>query len=197
MRRIWIQPWLLCLGLATVNAGAEVPRFAALQLDPARSEAGFTVKVLWLIGLHGEFGALRGSLAIDRFRGTARVDALIDTDTLHMRSKNYEAWARSAEFFDAQQYPQIHFVSADFPLVRLRTGGVVDGVLSVRGITKPERLRIQPAECAEPLSGACSVRAEGRIERDDFGMHSRRGTLANTVELRMRIFFAPQDATPP
>ncbi len=197
MRRIWIQPWLLCLGLAAVNAGAQAPRFATLQLDPVRSQAGFTVKVLWLIGLHGEFDALRGSLVIDHFRGTARVDVLIDTDTLRMRSKNYEAWARSAEFFDSQTYPQMHFVSGDFPLVRLRTGGTIEGVLSVRGIARPARLRIRPADCADPLSGACAVRAEGRIERDDFGMHSRHGTLANTVELRMRIFIEAQDATPP
>jgi len=193
MSALRIRLWLLCLALNCFAAHAQVqaPRHEILQLDAARSQAGFTVKVLWLIGVAGEFGVVRGSLDIDRFRGTARVDARIEADTLSMRSAHNAKWAKSAEFFDATHYPQIVFASDDFPLVRLRAGGTLDGTLTLRGIVKPARFRILPSDCAQPLAGACAVQAEGDIERSDFGMHSRRGTLADKVALRLRIFVAP------
>ena len=166
-------------------------------LDAARSQATFAVKVLWLIPLHGDFGKVHGTLDVDRFRGTARVDARIDTDDLRMRSKNYETWAKSEEFFDASRFPQIRFASDDFPLVRLHTGGTLDGTLTLRGVARPVHFRILPSQCAQPLSGACAVRAEGSIERSDFGMHSRRGTLADKVTLRLRIFVLPAPSPSP
>ncbi len=167
-----------------------------MQLDATRSQAGFTVKVLWLIGVGGEFGTVQGSLDVDRFRGTSRVDARIAADDLHMRSARYENWAKSAEFFDAENYPKIHFASDDFPLMRLHTGGTLDGVLTLRGIAKPVRFRILPADCAQPLTGACAVHVEGSIERSDFGMHSRHGTLADKVALRLQIFVLAEPSPP-
>lgn len=191
MRVLRIRPWLLCLALNFLAANAQAPRHEILQFDAARSQAGFTIKVLWLIGVDGEFGTVRGNLDIDRFRGSARVDARIEADDLHMRSARNANWAKSAEFFDATHYPQIHFASDDFPLVRLRSGGRLDGTLTLRGIAKPATFHILPSECAQPLAGACAVRAEGSIERSDFGMHSRRGTLADKVALHLRIFVQP------
>ena len=196
MRTLRIRLCLLCLALNCLAAHAQTPRHEILQLDAARSQAGFTVKVLWLIGVGGEFGAVHGSLDIDNFRGTARVDAHIETDTLRMRSVHNAKWAKSAEFFDATRYPQIDFASADFPLVRLRTGGALDGILTLRGIAKPVRFRILPADCAQPLAGACAVPVEGSIERSDFGMHSRRGTVADKVALRLQIFVLPPPDPP-
>ncbi|MBU6199880.1 MAG: YceI family protein [Xanthomonadaceae bacterium] len=197
MRLLRMRPVLLCLGLLGPIAQATSPRQEMLALDAARSQASFSVKVLWLIPLHGDFGKVQGTLDIDRFRGTARVDAHIDTDDLRMRSRNYQTWAKSPEFFDARRYPQIHFVSDDFPLVRLSAGGALAGTLTLRGVAKPVRFRMLPSECARPLSGACAVRAEGDIRRGDFGMHSRRGTLTDKVALRLHIFVSPAPSPPP
>ncbi|HSN00525.1 MAG TPA: YceI family protein [Rudaea sp.] len=196
MRLIWIRPLLLYLGMASLGAHAQVPRHEILQLDAARSQAGFTVKVLWLFGLSGDFGAVLGEVDVDHFRGTARVDARIRTDDLRMRSARYERWAKSKEFFDAAQYPQIHFVSDDFPLVRLRNGGALEGLLTLRGVSAPMRFSVLPSDCTQPLAGACAVKAEGSIERSVFGMHSQRGTLADKVTLRLRIFVLPQPSPP-
>lgn len=192
---------LQCLGLiclAAHAAHAAPPSHEILALDSARSQATFVVKVLWLIPLHGDFGKVQGTLDLDRFHGSARVDARIDADDLRMRSSRYENWAKSEEFFDASRYPQIRFASDDFPLVRLRTGGALDGTLTLRGIAKPVRFRILPSACARPLTGACAVQSEGSIQRSDFGMHSRRGALADKVALRLRIFVLPAPtASPP
>lgn len=187
----WLRRLPLCLGALLCTALAQ-PRTDMHQLDARRSHAGFEVKVLWLIGVHGEFGAVHGRVMIDHFRGTARVDAWINADDLHMRSRHYTNWARSAEFFDAGRYPQIHFLSTDFPLVRMRNGGNVDGTLTIRGIDRHVRFRLIPSRCDRPISGLCAVRAQGEIRRSDFGMHAHRHTLSDQVQLQLSIFVKRQ-----
>ncbi len=181
---------LLCLGLALTATGAAISAAdqSTLALDPARSRAEFEVKVIWLIGLHGDFGTVQGSLNVDRFHGQASVNARINADEVHMRSHSYENWARSAEFFDSEHYPQIHFVSEPFPLARLVSGGEIDGTLTLRGIHRQVRFELDPAACANPLDGRCPVEAGGSIRRSEYGMRSRRGTLADKVALRLSVY---------
>ena len=40
-------------------------------IDSARSHAEFDVKVMWLVGIRGDFGLVKGKLSVDRFHGTA------------------------------------------------------------------------------------------------------------------------------
>ncbi len=73
------------------------------------------------------------------------VDATIDTDAVSMRIRKYEGWVKSLEFFDTKNYPQIHFVSKPFPLALLRSGGKIEGMLSLRGIDKTITLELAPS----------------------------------------------------
>lgn len=182
-----------CLALALL-AGSLLaqPRHETLSIDAAHSSATFAVKVLWVIPLHGEFAHVGGTIQIDHFRGSARVDARIDCADLAMRNARYQEWAKSAEFFDAARHPRISFASDWFPLARLRSGGTIEGELSLRGVTRSVQFRLQPAQCAAPLAGECAVRADGEIARGDFGMRARRATLGDTVGLRLQILVAPR-----
>src|SRR5690242_11777605 len=119
MRRL--RPLLWCLCLAMAVRGASAAEAQTWTFDAARSRAAFDVRLLYLFGLHGDFGTVRGALRVDRARDTASVDAQIDANDLHMRSRRYESWAKSAEFFDASHFPQIAFSADPFPLGRLTT----------------------------------------------------------------------------
>ena len=182
--------WIVCFSLAR-TAAAQAPTAQKLNLDSTRSHAAFEVRVLFLIGLHGDFSTVRGALSVDRAGGSASVDALIDTNTVRMRNRRYENWTKSAEFFDAQHFPQIHFVSDPFPLARFADGGKIEGVLTIRGATQRATFELAPATCASPLAGACAVDATGTIRRSDFGMRSRRGTLSDKIDLSFAIFVRP------
>jgi polyisoprenoid-binding protein YceI len=181
---------LLCAWTLPAAAAAPdaVPALETRTLDSKRSSADFEVKVLWLIGVHGRFGKVHGTVAIDRFHGTIAADARVDVDTITMRSHRYEEWVKSDEFFDAGRYPQIRFVSDSFPLERLRTGGQVNGVLTVRGIDKRLVFEVAPSACPDAIASACPVEAGGSIRRGDFGMQSRRGTLSDKVDLGFSIY---------
>lgn len=167
-----------------------------LQFDLAQSRAEFSVRVMWLIPVHGRFTSVHGTISVDSFRSSARVEALIDVADVHMRTRGDEAWVKSAEFFDAQHFPQIQFVSEPFALSRLEKGGEVAGVLTIRGVARAARFELQPAGCKGAIGNDCPVEAEGVIRRSEFGMRSRRGALSDKVDLSFSIRVVPVEPAP-
>jgi len=180
------------IGCGAAHAGDET----ALTLDPARSSAEFEVKVLWLIGVHGRFGQVQGSIRVDAERVHATADARIAVGTITMRNHSYEEWLKSPEFFDATAHPEILFASRSFALETLRRGGEVSGSLTIRGIERPIVLQIDPSDCPEAVAVNCAVRASGSIRRSEFGMRSRRGSVSDKVELEFSIYLAAAPAAP-
>ena len=189
--RCTLVPALIaCLLLLATAAADERETAAKLSLDPERSRADFEVKVLWLIGVHGRFGQVHGTVTLDRFHGTVVADARIDVNTITMRNRSYEDWVKSDEFFAARQYPQIHFISDSFPIDRLRNGGEITGTLSLRGIDRRTTMQIDRSNCPDAIASDCPVEANGTIRRSEFGMKSRRGTLSDKVDLQFSIYLA-------
>ena len=183
--------WSLCLLVLCADlVAAPEPALSTEQLDAERSRGDFEVKVLWLVGVHGRFGKVHGTVTVDRARGMVIADARIDVNTLTMRSHSYEDWAKSDEFFDAQAHPQIHFVSDPLPLDLLRKGGAISGILTLRGIERHVTFALAPSDCPQAIAGDCPVQANGTIHRSDFGMKSRRGTLSDKVDLGFSIYLA-------
>ncbi|HEY8011703.1 MAG TPA: YceI family protein [Rudaea sp.] len=189
----WLTGW--ALAACSLLAPAQ-DRTQLLELDSQRSHADFEVKLLWLVGVHGRFAHVHGTVAIDRFSNSAVVDARIDTNTVSMRTRGYETWVKSPEFFDTQHYPEIRFVSESTPLQRLQTGGEIDGALTVRGVTRHVRFNLIAPTCPAAESENCPIEADGNIERSEFGMHSQRGALSNNVELRFSIYTAAPTSDP-
>ena len=153
-------------------AGPEVLPSAAPQvllLDGARSHAEFSVKVLWMLDVNGQFGGVHGHVQIDHARGEVVVDARIDANAVRMRRNGTENWVKSDEFFNVAKYPEIRFVSAPFPLSRLAEGGDLPGSLSLRGYRGPVTFKLQPSACAQPAID-CPAEATGTIRRGTFGM---------------------------
>lgn len=179
---------LAVAAFAAASAGAEpAARDDTVQLDSARSHAQFRVKVMWLIGIQGSFGSVRGSVDVDRFRSRAVVDAYIDVDKVHMNVRGYEDWVKSPEFFDAAAHPEIHFVSEPFALKRLHDGGELPGTLTLRGVSREVSFTLAPATCAQP-GYDCPIVATGTIGRSQFGMRSRLGTVGDRVSLGFSVF---------
>ena len=179
------------LFVATAAAGERI------ELDAERSHAGFRVKLVWLVGIRGDFPGVQGTVDIDRFHNEAVVDAHIDARSVHMRVAGYAEWVRSPEFFDAGAHPDIHFVSQPFPLRRLQRGGELPGSLTLRGVTGPVRFTLEAAACARP-GRDCPIVAHASVRRSAFGMRSRAGLLGDRVDLDLRVFAASDvDMQPP
>ena len=125
-RFAFILPHRLLAGLLALATSQPAPGSDPIQireLDSARSRASFSVRVLWMFPVEGQFSTLRGQVRIDPARQLATVEARIVADTVSMRREGTENWARSAEFFDVERFPEIEFRSVSFPIKRLREGG--------------------------------------------------------------------------
>ncbi len=188
---------MLCWALAATWLATSISEARAddrIELDGARSRAEFRVKVVWLVSVRGRFESVHGSVDVDRFRSQAVVDASIAVDSVRMNARGYENWVKSPEFFDAKAHPQIHFVSEPFPLQRLEKGGDLPGWLTLRGVSQPVALKLEPATCARP-GYDCAIVASGVISRSPFGMRSRLGTLSDKVELGFSVYAKPSATT--
>lgn len=169
-------------------AGAE-----PVALDPARSSAEFEIRAMWMFDIEGRFGAVTGEVDIDAEARTARVRARIDVRGVSMRRASYEDWVKSAEFFDAARHPYVEFASEPFPLAALDLGGDIIGQLTVRGVTRPMSLRLRPSQCPGQAARRCAVVADGSLQRSEFGMRSRRATLADRVRLHFSVLAAAKE----
>lgn len=163
-----------------------------IALDPARSSAEFEIRAMWMFDVAGRFGAVTGEVDTDLAARTARVRARIDVRGVAMRRDSYEEWVKSDEFFDAQRHPFIDFQSEPFPLATLDLGGDIVGSLTLRGVTRPARLRLRPSQCPGDTALRCPVVADGVLQRSEFGMRTRRTTLADKVRLHFSVLAAPQ-----
>lgn len=155
-------------------------------IDPNTSEAGFSVRVLLVRKVVGEFHPLQGFVHRDLDTGLADVEVRIDTRGLRMDNPDYAEWARSAEFFDAARHPAIRFQSAPFDLGLLQRGGPLIGTLTLRGIAAAVQLDLLPSDCAQP-GFDCPVRVEGYVSRSVFGMGARRYAVSDKVKLSLAI----------
>ncbi len=172
--------------LSTMSAKPVAAREARWRIDPVASAASFSVRVLLVRKVQGEFHPLQGFVHRDLDTGMADVEVRIDTRGLRMENAGHAEWARSDEFFDSVNHPSIHFQSAPFALDLLRRGGLLSGILTLRGVVGAVQLDLLPSDCARP-GFDCPVRVEGDVVRSDFGMGARRYAVSDKVKLSLAI----------
>ena len=161
-------------------------RAETLRIDSSASRASFEVRVLFVKRIDGTFARVEGVIERDRDGGRFSVDVRVAADSVRMEKPSHADWARSADFFDTARHPWIHFRAEHLPENLLQDGGEIDGELTLRGITHPVRFTLLASECPRPGID-CSVRAEGAVQRGDFGMDARRFVLGDRVQLDFAI----------
>ena len=189
-------PLALAVLLGVCAPPAAAQERERLRIDSAATRVEFTLRLLLVRKLDGRFPLVEGEVWLDRAAGTADVDVRIDAREVMMERASHAEWARSPEFFDSLKHPWVRFRAEDVPLQAFRDGGRMQGEVTLRGITRPVLLELQPSACTEPGRG-CPVRASGELERSEFGMTARRFVLGDKVRLQFEIRVAPAERTPP
>lgn len=180
-----IRPWLggLCLaGLVGMAMAAPTRE----SFDPARSSAGFAVKLRLSGDVPGQFGRIEGELEPEpdgRWRVQVRVDARdleLDGPGWMLRS------TRSRNFLDVERHPEIRFTSEPFARDLLVGGGPLQGQLDLRGTGRPVTFTLARSSCRRPGHG-CDIRVSGEVSRRSFGMTSQRMWLRDEVAFDFRV----------
>jgi len=120
----------------------------------------------------GEFERFRGEVTYDPARPEAtRIAATIDVASLNTREAKRDSDLRSALFFDAENHPEMTFVSQH---VRPAAGTLhVTGDLTIRGITHEVILLVSDISAPQTdMRGNARIgaTATARIKRSDYGM---------------------------
>lgn len=181
---------LFALGCAPSAFALDQPTLETLRIDSIRSHAGFSLRAMLLVSVNGEFGKVTGNVYLDRRADSGWVDAHIDAHAVEMSSHDREDWARSNEFFDSANHPDIRFRSDPITQNLLRDGGDLRGRLQLRGIERAIVLNVLPADCDQP-GRRCPMHAQGSISRSGFGMRSKRAVLGDRVVLDLWVFVEP------
>lgn len=163
-------------------ARAEAP---GLRIDTAHSIAGFSVRAAWVKRIDGRFAHIEGVVRQEADQAWL-LEVRVASGSVLMGRESHEDWARSADFFDTVRHPWIEFRAAGLSKTVLRAGGAIEGVLTLRGISRPVRFELLPAECVRP-GIECPVQARGEVDRSQFGMTARRMFVSDKVKLSFDI----------
>ncbi|MBA8959051.1 YceI family protein [Rhodococcus opacus] len=153
------------------TATATLPNLTAgtWAIDTVHSTVGFSVRHLMVSKVRGTFNDFTGAITVAE-DGTAAVTAEIQVASIDTKNTDRDAHIKSADFFDAEQYP-----TATFTSTAVRAKGddyVVDGEFTLHGVTRPVELALEfngvnPGMGNGPVAG---FEATTVLNRKDFGI---------------------------
>ncbi|KXF52410.1 hypothetical protein AXA44_47445 [Rhodococcus sp. SC4] len=153
------------------TATATLPNLTAgtWAIDTVHSTVGFSVRHLMVSKVRGTFNDFTGAITVAE-DGTAAVTAEIQVASIDTKNTDRDAHIKSADFFDAEQYP-----TATFTSTAVRAKGddyVVEGEFTLHGVTRPVELALEfngvnPGMGNGPVAG---FEATTVVNRKDFGI---------------------------
>jgi polyisoprenoid-binding protein YceI len=150
--------------------GTEVPAAGTYAIDASHTHAGFVVRHLMVSKVRGAFNGVSGTVTVADDVTQSTVEVELDPATIDTRDAGRDEHLRSADFFGAEEFPTISFVSTGLR----RDGGewVLDGDLTIKGISRPVRLDVEFLGAAnDPWGGSrLGFTASGELDREDWGL---------------------------
>ena len=143
------------------------------KLDPAHSHAEFKVKHMMISNVKGSFSGLSGTLtehATDKTLST--IEASIDVNSIVTGDAQRDAHLKTADFFDAAQFPTMTFRSSK--VQPNGDGGYnVVGDLTLHGQTRQQTFIVEgpTAPGKDPWGNTrIGLSATTKINRKDYGL---------------------------
>jgi polyisoprenoid-binding protein YceI len=139
-------------------------------VDPSHTEVGFTARHAMVTKVRGRFSDVEGTVQIGEDASLISVEATIQVASVDTRSADRDGHLKSADFFDVEQFPTMTYRSTSVQVSG--DGFVVDGELTLHGVTKPVQLEVTAEGVAtDPFGNArAGFSAEAEINRKDFGL---------------------------
>jgi polyisoprenoid-binding protein YceI len=163
---------LIAFGFAIFLAATAVTaQTTTWQLDPAHSNAQFSVRHLGISNVQGEFTKVTGTVELDdQDISKSTVNATIDVSSLDTRVPHRDDDLKSDHFFDVAKFPTITFQSTKI----WKTGdgtAKMTGNLTLHGVTKEVTFDVTgPTKVIQVMGTRRGASATTKINRQDFGM---------------------------
>src|SRR6476620_10108668 len=157
--------------------------------DKAHSGVDFSILHMSLSNVRGHFGNIGGKIALNESDITkSTVNISVDVASVDTGVGPRDADLKSANFFDAAQYPTATFVSTS--VAKNGNGLTVSGNLTLHGVTKPVVLQVEgptgpvPGMDKKPHSGFSGTTT---ISRTAFGIATKYPAAVVGDEVKLTI----------
>ena len=151
-------------------SGVEVPAAGTYQIDPSHSAVEFVSRHLMLTKVRGRFARFEGSVTVadDPLKSSARVT--IDAASVDTGDEKRDGHLRGEDFLNVEEYPTLEFRSTRLEPVGDRW--VLEGDLSVRGVTRPVSLDVDyEGAVVDPFGNSrIGFSARTEIDREEWGL---------------------------
>jgi polyisoprenoid-binding protein YceI len=141
------------------------------KLDPSHTTIEFSAKHMMFTTVKGRFAEVDGKIEVNGDSPeSATVSATMKAASIDTRTEQRDAHLRSADFLDADNYPEVTFKSTK--ISGPRDHFTITGDLTIRGTTRPVTLDVTyEGKGIDPWGGErLGFSADTKIDRRDFGL---------------------------
>jgi polyisoprenoid-binding protein YceI len=143
-------------------------------IDPSHSEIGFKVKHLMIANVRGTFKEFDASIYTtgDDFM-SAEIDFWLNPASISTGDEKRDGHLKSADFFDAENFKEIHFTANTYEDVDKDGSYELWGDLTIKGIAKRIKLDVEfGGVMKDPWGNEKAVFSiNGKINRKDWGLN--------------------------
>ena len=162
--------------------------------DPAQSGIAFSVRQLLITTVSGRFTRYDATIVAGQDPLGSSVNATIELASLDTGNEKRDEHIRSATFFDVAKHPTARYRSTG--IRRAGDGWVIDGVLTLHGITRNVPLAVTATGFGPgPNGGRRAVfSATAQVDRGEFGIGRWTGgglVVSDKVPVSLEIHAVP------
>ncbi|BCJ43660.1 hypothetical protein GCM10010168_40310 [Actinoplanes ianthinogenes] len=151
--------------------GLQFPAAGTYELDAAHKRVGFVAKHLMVSKVRGQFAEASATITVAENPLESSVVASIKTASVETGQVDRDNHLRTGDFFEAEKYPTIEYRSTG---IKSHAGAefVLDGELTIKGVTKPVELVVEFEGAATSPYGqhVFGFTAHTEIDREDWGL---------------------------
>lgn len=145
------------------------------NVDAAHSKLGFSVTHMMVSETEGKFKIYDGKVSSksDMDFTDAAINFNIDVNSINTDDEKRDAHLKSADFFDAANYPKITFKSTSMKPGKIKGTYTLTGDLTMRGVTKKVTLlAIGASKIVKDPYGRMiyAFKVTGKINRIEYGL---------------------------
>lgn len=175
--------------LAMALGLASSPLLAAdYKIDPGHSFVAFRIQHLGYSWMYGQFNDVSGSFSWDaEDPGASKVSVKVDPASVDTNHAERDKHLRSGDFLATGDFGDASFESTGY--TGSATEGVLEGNLTVHGVTKPVKINVtRIGEGKDPWGGyRTGFHGTYTMTRSDFDMDYNLGPASESMEIDISI----------
>ncbi len=161
------------------------------NVDATHSSVEFRVKHLGISTVRGIFTDFEGTLEVGDDIASAKAYGKITAASINTNEPKRDEHLRSADFFDAETYPEITFESTSINSIDEDTFEVT-GDLTMHGVTNPITLAVESTGTEQDPWGneRVGLAAIGKLDRSDWDMRFNQALGSGNMVVSDKVVIA-------